>query len=540
MSNNLNKKPCVVETPQGFSVSYNEHFLYSKYNPSKLIVSKIENLTLLSGSIILCNSPLLGYGLNELVLKLPENCLLVLCEQCNDLYDFSIEYLSPIVEKNAELFLIPSPDELKKLPLTIFSKCSSGIYKRILRLDFSAGTQFNSEFYNELESACTNAVMTFWKNRLTLTKFGRKYSHNFFENLKMLPKSVPIKNYFGNINQPIIVFGAGQSVDLFFKQNNIDFSKYYVLCADTALIPLLKRKIVPNGVFIEEAQNVISKAFIGTAGAFSKTHLFAGLSSLPLLSKIISPASISYFTTEYTQANFIDSLKQTDFLPPVNSPFGSVGLTTVYYALKFRANDSIPVYTVGLDFSYSAGITHMRGALAHTFRLISSNRINPQENYKAAFNQSTIKFEDKQKNIFFTTPTLQSYALMFNGFFAGTKNLFDSGKCGIPLSILQGSPLPLENIIDNNIKNEKYSENQIRNINTYLTNEKNELLQLKKLLTEKTELSKEELEKEITKKITAREYLFLHFPDGYSFTYSQSFLNRIRTEIDFFIHHHFL
>ena len=92
MEEKINQKPCVVqkiETPQGFSVSYKEHFLYSKYNPSKNIITAVEKLQLLPGTIILCYSPLLGYGLSELTKKLPENCLIILCEKEQALYDFS-------------------------------------------------------------------------------------------------------------------------------------------------------------------------------------------------------------------------------------------------------------------------------------------------------------------------------------------------------------------------------------------------------------------------------------------------------------------
>ena len=54
-------------------------------------------------------------------------------------------------------------------------------------------------------------------------------------------------------------------------------------------------------------------------------------------------------------------------------------------------------------------------------------------------------------------------------------------------------------------------------------------------LTGKIKLPAEELEVEITKLAKPREYLYLHFPDGNQFTYSQSFLNRIRTEIEGFL-----
>jgi hypothetical protein len=62
-------KPCLVETSQGFSVKYNERFLYSKYNPEKNILQIVENISILPGTLILCFSPLLGYGINKLIQK---------------------------------------------------------------------------------------------------------------------------------------------------------------------------------------------------------------------------------------------------------------------------------------------------------------------------------------------------------------------------------------------------------------------------------------------------------------------------------------
>ena len=42
------------------------------------------------------------------------------------------------------------------------------------------------DFYDKLFAVCSDSVMTFWKNRITLTKFGRRYSKNLFENLKYI------------------------------------------------------------------------------------------------------------------------------------------------------------------------------------------------------------------------------------------------------------------------------------------------------------------------------------------------------------------
>ncbi len=56
--------PSLVETRQGVSVLYKDHFLYSKYDPSKAILNIISNLSIPEYSIILIFSPVLWLGLN--------------------------------------------------------------------------------------------------------------------------------------------------------------------------------------------------------------------------------------------------------------------------------------------------------------------------------------------------------------------------------------------------------------------------------------------------------------------------------------------
>ena len=528
----INQKPCAVqkiETSQGFSILYKEHYLYSKYNPSKNIITTVEKLQLLPGTIILCCSPLLGYGISELLNKLPENCLIVLCEAETALYDFSDQ--QGCLNFSDKRILKCRPEKLLDLPLTLYDLARSSLYKRLIRIDLSAGTQFHKDFYDQLFAASTDSVMTFWKNRITLAKFGRRYSKNLFENLHYLAESKAITDYFQAVEKPIIVFGAGESTQTFLNKYKDSISNCFVLCADTALQPLLKNGIKADGVFVEEAQSLIVKAFTGIP---DDIHIFAGLSSIPNLVHKYGAKNLSYFFTEYTQADFLDNLKSKNFMPPANKPFGSVGLTAVYYALKFRKDDSIPVYVTGLDFSYSTGVTHTKGALAHLLRLITTNRIQSIKNYAAAFGTATEKFTDKSGKTFITTPSLKNYANMFNSFFSDEKNLFDAGESGIPLKIPQAIPQVFyskEQIISNST----YTEKQKTEIKEYLENERQSLEYLRDLLTGKTSFTGEELTKQIIEFAEHREYLYLHFPDGWRFSTNQSFLNRIRTEIDFFL-----
>lgn len=540
----MTDKPCLIHTEQGVSVSYNGHLLYSKYNPAKNIVKKIAETDFLPGSVILCLSPVLPHGLRELMEKLPENCMAILCEKNQELFDFSASFFGAdsLCKKKAASNRIfrPAPSELDALPQWIYGQNKSGQYRRVIAIDFSAGTQLNQQYYKLLGEACTDAMMTYWKNRVTLTKFGRKYSRNFFANLKAMPRTTPIENFLGKITRPILCFGAGESTDYFF--DNIAIEKlhrqdFFILCADTALAALQARGIVPDGVFIEEAQSVILGSFIGSAGK-TDVHIFAGLSSVPQLRRCFRENQVSYFFTEFTQADFIDRAKEKGFLPHANPAFGSVGLTMVHYALLFRASDELPVYVCGLDFSYSVGRTHARGTPAHKNKLISQTRLSSIYDFKAAYNQNALPFTEKSGRTFITTKILMSYSQIFRQIFAGTKNLFDSGKTGISLAI------PAKNAMENRaskISGKNPRENffdaaeSAEKITEFLAEEKNALLNLRALLTENQGISEAERREKITALAACREYLFLHYPDGMAFRYEQSFLNRIRTEIDFFL-----
>lgn len=552
MENPNLQKPCLFNTAQGFSVSYNNKFLYSKYSPQKSILQTIQNQTILPGTLILCCSPILPYGILELLEKLPENCYLLLCEIDDSLREFAKEikcnpefktFFEPIEKFNNVTVL--TKEEILNLPEIInkpeytFANGNilpkAGTFKRIIRIDFSAGIQLHSDFYDQLQAASTNAIMTFWSNRVTLVKFGRNYSSNFFNNLKSLPETTPIANYFNKITKPIVVFGAGQSIDSGIGEIKDQANNYYILCTDTSLLSLIQNGIEPDGVFIEEAQHIIIKAFIGANKTISeKTQVFAGLSSLPLINHNFPKNRISYFTTKYSDSLFFCNNQLKKLLPPENPPFGSVGLTTVYYALKFRKNDDVPVFIYGLDFSYSSGLTHGKGTMAHTSRLLSTNRFTPLQNYRAAYTNANA-FLDKNHQKFYTTHILSSYAQYFNNYFIGEKNIFDSSDCGIPLAIPRKKPEAIKSLAVNQNLNSENITPLADDVAKYFNSEKAELLKIKDILTGNIKLPEQERNITIIEKLKCRDYLYLHFPDGWNFSTDISFLKRIRAELDYFI-----
>lgn len=543
------KRPCLVQTSQGFSVSYDNKFLYSKYAPSKAILNKIDSLQIQPQTIILCISPVLIYGLLELSKKLPEDCIMLGCEAEPSLLEFinenkenfsSIPHFSFLSESEL-LNLGPILTKNEYILKSGFSLPDAGTFRRIIPIDFSAGAQLHQDLYQKVYSNAVNALMTFWANRVTLVKFGRKYCSSFYKNLKKLPETVPIQNYFSSITKPIVVFGAGESTDKGIKYllEIIEKEKtnpFYILCADTALQPLITSNIIPDGVFIEETQSVIVKCFLGTNN--SKTQIFAGLSSVPSLSHIYPLNQISYFTTVFADSMFMKKLQNKNLLPPQNEPFGSVGLTTLFYALQFRANEDIPVYFYGLDFSYSSGRTHAKGTMAYKNLELNETRLLPGTNFSSAFSDPAFKVSSENQTIF-STPVLNRYAELLSFYFKDTKNLYNSSDFGINLNIQKKLPEPLQKAQKSSekicLENGTFSKEFTDSLENYFTNEHNELLEIKNTLTGNKKIPEEELQDSITKLLKNKEYLFLHFPDGQKFVYSQSFLNRIRAQLDYFL-----
>jgi hypothetical protein len=537
------EKPCLVETGRGFSILYKDRFLYSKYAPEKNILTVIQSLQIYPGTLILACSPCLGFGLSELSAKIPAGCYILGCECDTELYHFAKEH----IKKTIHNFSFLSPSELAELPVLLnkgtarfedgTKLLARGTFRRAIRIDFSAGIQFNPQFYCALSKAAEDAIGLFWKNRITLVKLGRKYSRNLFRNISRLPESEPIEDQIRTVAKPIVVLGAGESMENTAKKILPCRNKFYLAAADAAVPPLLALGIVPDAVICEEAQIAIAPAFFGIQ--HKNSCIFAGITSWPGIYNFCgSNQKISYFATKYDDTLFFDRLQKADILPLQIPPLGSVGLTAVYIALLLRINDSIPIFISGLDFSYTLGQTHTRGAPAHTARLYKENRTLTAANYDAAFGYKASTAEGKDGRIVYTMPALMSYAHTFRDFFSDKKNVFDAGLTGITLGLQyrEVSCNSETKITDTDKKTHQHAETDKKQlILQFYDKEEKALTELKNILSHGQNTEESIRNKRILELLTDREYLYLHFPDGYKLSIEPSFLKRIRTEIDFFL-----
>lgn len=538
-------EPCLVKAGQGSrvlnTVSYKNRFLYSKYDPERAILRLVQSLNLLPGSLLLLFSPCLWYGTEELLQKLPEGTKVLALEADEKLYSLSKNTLSQKSFSSQIEFY--KADDFSFLDSHFRSLVSKGEIRRVVRVDMSAGVLFESSLYEKVYSAAGEIVERFWKNRITLVKFGRLYFKNFFSNLQSLPDSCFLSDVKASVSKPLLVLGAGESLDKTLASFDTSLrKKYFLLAADASLPSLLQRGIKPDAVVGVEAQFAIQKAYIGSAS--SSITLFADIFSRPQIKRILG-GRVVWFSSELCDTQFISSLKNAGLVKSFIPALGSVGLYAVYIALALRQNDNIPVYLTGLDFSYTYGATHAKNTPAHLQRLFLQNRLSPLENFESAFAPGCKSLVSPEGKVFCTTQALTSYGETFVKFFSGSKNLFDSGRGAFPLSLPYCFPLPdfdASSFTFENEEFEKKSESQLQNKNQiegFLLNEKNALLKLRSLLS-KGESSEffsktESLSSQIETLLLPREYLYLHFPDGYSLSMQTSFLKRVRAEIDYFL-----
>lgn len=569
---NVEEKPCLVPAERGFSVSYKGRFLYSKYEPDRAIIGAIHAARFLPSTLILAASPVLWLGLPSLLEKLPENSFVLGIEWDKNLHELARTELdklrsadglpSPEKEKLSCVALLPFEENdyivnvLTKDRMPQKSSAARVLphistFRRALMLEMSGGARLNKEKYMGSAALAENAVASFWKNRITLTKLGRLYSRNLFRNLGLLPRRIDFRNLRKKVRRPIFVFGAGESLEKTLSSipKNL-LERCLILSVDAGTAALRAHGIKTDVICAVEGQLATERAYIGGCGKDSL--IIADISSRPQVTRHTKKA-VAYFASRYTDSAFLTSLYEKDFFPPEIPPLGSVGLSAVHIATLLRENTDIPIFVSGLDFSFSPGKTHAKNTSVHITRLSSSNRLNPPENYDAAFRAGAMRVLGKNGIPIFTDTVLESYKKNFSDFFRNTPNLYDCGAQGLPLGItelsneslrafLEGLPATESALTENhgtlwNGEDCPAGEKALR-IREYLEQEEKALNRIKELLMFGNDVAScsQSIEEELYYLISRREYLFLHFPDGYRCgAENLSFLKRARGQIDFFL-----
>ena len=345
--------------------------------------------TAFAQALVFVPSPLEGWGLDELFSLLPQSSCVVLFEKEPGL---AVSY-SPDLER---AFWLESDTEeairqlFRRLPLASLRRC--------LWLTLNGGWLLHGSRYRAVFKRLEGGLTTYWSNRLTSLHLGPLWVRNLFDNLAEPEFNPTHWPQWGS--DPVVVCGAGTSLEAWLPLLKQHRQSVRVLAADTALPVLCAGGIEPDGVVCLEAQQVNLCDFLPAAGR--PVALFTDLSSHPATRRALT-GEVFWFATKFADLHLWEHWQLAQV--PIFDPMGSVGVAAVAVALRLTTG---PLFLTGLDFSWPQGRSHAKGAPAHTSRLFATTRVASVEQprtWPSSFNQAV-----GGKAKFRTTGILRGYA----------------------------------------------------------------------------------------------------------------------------------
>ncbi len=523
--------PHVVETEAGEqTVQYKGRFLYSKKAPSSSIEALISSITSFENTLFIFASPVLGYGISSLVSHLHPSSFLLIVECDEQLANLFERTSKKLQKENIKYFCSFDIIEIiKKL-----ANFTSFNFKKCTLVRGSGGYALHQDFYNNLLQTIEQEISIFWKNKITLIAMGRLYAKNIFKNILNIlldnkKRIYPLKKSY--IDKPILVIGAGPSLDNSYEFIKKNRNKLFLLAVDVTLPALSLLSITPDAVLLLEGQYWVESSFLTSTNR--DIVLFSDLTSNPHIFNIIT-GNIFLYGTNYAKMNFLNDIQNVFSNVPFFDSVGSVGLLAIQIAL-FISKKNVPIFHTGLDFSQGAGFSHSKGSSNWYNMMICNNRLKslyPSENI---FPSGGFKLLGKENKRVFSTPILQAYANLYKKLFAHISNIFDIADSGIVLRELTSEESAQKYIedystyryIDTSNTNNKI---EIKSILEYLKREKEKLETLKNMLIGVETFDKEKF----SFILKTSDYLYSHFADTSLSEMDISFLKRIRIEIEVF------
>ncbi len=524
--------PLLIDTGRGFSVLYNKRQLYNPKEPEPRAVLRAEQVQLQEDTLYIINSPLLFYGVSKITSKLPSGSHIICFELSQDLYKLSKNNIPDNILQLDSISFINSTnkddiyDKIKKLGIWNF--------RRVRAINLSGGYALNSIEYKSILEHIDNNIQEYWKNRMTLVHMAPLWIKNIFINLSKLykEKNIPTFTTFPKTDCPIIVAGAGESLEnsiSFIKKNRSNFK---IIAVDTAVSVLLENEIEPDYIVAVDAQIYNLYDFYNVKD--KNIPLFFDITGYPGILSILK-SNVTTFISNFANTKLLDRLEKYKLLPKRLPALGSVGITALYIALETSSNY---VFFTGLDFSYKIGKSHSNGSPRHFSELITSNRLNPLEQPGIYYSRPLIHTKDKKGNDCISDLILSSYANLKICTFRENKRLKDIGISGL----YNGSEFQKtsEISISHNCSCQSISSNEQKTsfLENYQTFIRNELELLKNVYTKTFRYlsAKPDSSSELIQLLKEVDYIYIHFPDKRPYPILESgYLKRILVSCGYYI-----
>ena len=230
-------------------------------------------------------------------------------------------------------------------------------------------------------------------------------------------------------DKPIVVIGAGASIEDVFDMLRAFRDGLYLLAVDTALPALSAVGIEPDAAVVLEAQQLNASDFLGHGSR--KLTLICDITSHPSTLGAVR-CKRHFVCSRFADIALLDRLRLSGLTRHSLRPLGSVGLAAVELAKLITTG---PIFLTGLDFSYLIGKPHSRGAPSHILTLSKARRTAPPGWFSESMKRPLITAPAKNGELVTTDLVLHSYGENLAKEIAGDRRIFDLGSRGIPLGV---------------------------------------------------------------------------------------------------------
>jgi len=416
-------EPRLLDTGRGYTVSYRGKTLYSPKDPRGAAVRRVERLDIQPRSLIFVPSLGLGYGLAELLGKIPDSCHILCIEADERLFRLAENEAQPLPSgPGLTILRTDRPEQAAG----IVHKLGPWRFRRVVPIHLCAGYQFHRRAYGMLLEAVEEEVRLFWQNKLTLVAMTELWLKNLFTNLRYLPGAGDIAELATNL--PILVCGAGPSLEGSLEWIRRVRKQVILMSVDTAVPVLASAAMLPDWVFTLDAQLYTLQDFIPCRD--SRITLLCDLTSNPQSLRLFP--GLFFFSTRFHPLSLFDRLESAALLPSSLPPRGSVGVSAVEAALSLTTG---PVLFTGLDFSYPQNQTHARSSPFHLAVLHSCTRLRPcgMKVFETLLARPRLWLRGKGGRRLLSDLVLHTYARQLRTVNADSSRSYDLSAEGLPV-----------------------------------------------------------------------------------------------------------
>ena len=415
------EKPRLEAASNGYQVHYRGRRLYAAHDPRGGAARRAAAAEIQPQTLVIVASPLLGYGLRELLDICPPDAVVIAVE-----LDPALAALPLETAPTDDRLLWARAHSAADLD-RILERALSRRPRRTRLLSLSGGFGLQPGDYRSLAGKLDDEIRIFWQNAMTRMRMGRLWIRNLFRNLPLMPASTPLESLRTSL--PIVVAGAGPSLDDraagLPPDGGADREQILILAVDTAVGPLAARGITPDFILAVESQQANAADFLTPLDApdkfaeqgeiaqqsegsgIARPHLICDITAYPGVFHRADVAGLTFVSSRFAPTALLERLSVSGLLPPEVPPLGSVGVLGVHLAARMTTG---AVYVTGLDFSYDLERTHARGAPMQALSLARRTRLDPSPFFGMAMARPLLTLEGKDGRPARSDTVLLSYA----------------------------------------------------------------------------------------------------------------------------------